>query len=120
MAYSLCMAIIAAGISGIAASAAAGERLAPLSIFQDCDRCPEMVVVPQGRFMRGAPVDEPSRTTWEGPQHEVTFARPYAIGMYEVTFDEWDACVLAGGCTGPETGDHGWGRGRRPVMLVTW
>ena len=46
-------------------------------------------------------------------------ARPFAVGRYAVTFDEWDACVAAGGCSHkPE--DEGWGRGRRPVINVGW
>ena len=49
---------------------------------------------------------------------EVTIATPVAIGKYEVTFDEWQACLDDGGCsTRPD--DHKWGRERRPVMNVT-
>jgi formylglycine-generating enzyme required for sulfatase activity len=36
-----------------------------------------------------------------------------------VTFDEWDACIAAGGCK-HRPGDEGWGRGRRPVINVSW
>ncbi|MEZ5776396.1 MAG: SUMF1/EgtB/PvdO family nonheme iron enzyme [Hyphomicrobiaceae bacterium] len=55
----------------------------------------------------------------EGPQHEVTIAAPFAVGKFEVTFAEWDACVKAGGCKHkPE--DEGWGRGKRPVINVSW
>jgi formylglycine-generating enzyme required for sulfatase activity len=49
----------------------------------------------------------------------VTLARPFAVGKYAVTFDEWDACVAAGGCT-HKPGDRGWGRGRQPVIDVSW
>lgn len=55
----------------------------------------------------------------EGPQHRVMIRRPFAVGKYEVTFEEWDACVSAGGC-GHRPGDAGWGRGRRPVINVSW
>ncbi len=54
-----------------------------------------------------------------GPQHRVT-VKPFAIGKYEVTFDEWDACVKAGGCNGYRPEDPGWGRGNRPVINVSW
>ena len=37
-----------------------------------------------------------------------------------MTFAEWDACVAAGGCNGYRPGDQGWGRGRRPVINVSW
>ena len=54
------------------------------------------------------------------PQHMVTIARPFAVGRFEVTFDEWDACVANGGCHGYKPPDEGWGRGRRPVINVSW
>jgi formylglycine-generating enzyme required for sulfatase activity len=41
------------------------------------------------------------------------------VGKYEVTFDDWDACVAAAGCT-RKPGDNGWDRGRRPVINVSW
>jgi formylglycine-generating enzyme required for sulfatase activity len=37
-----------------------------------------------------------------------------------VTFDEWDACVADGGCNGYKPNDEGWGRGRLPVINVSW
>jgi formylglycine-generating enzyme required for sulfatase activity len=43
----------------------------------------------------------------------------FVIGKYEVTFEEWDACVADGGCT-RKPDDQGWGRGRRPVINVSW
>jgi formylglycine-generating enzyme required for sulfatase activity len=54
----------------------------------------------------------------EGPQHTVTIARPFAAGKYEVTLDEWDACVAGGGCA--RAADGGLGRGRRPVIRVSY
>jgi formylglycine-generating enzyme required for sulfatase activity len=87
--------------------------------FRDCDGCPEMVVIPAGRFTMGSPASEPQRDSDEGPQHQVNIARPFAAGKYEVTFDEWDACVRDGGCS-HNPGDEGWGRGRRPVINVSW
>lgn len=88
--------------------------------FRDCaDVCPEMTVIPAGRFMMGSPASEPGRSDDEGPQHPVTIARALAVGTYPVTFDEYDACVAAGGCA-HRADDHGWGRGRRPVIDVNW
>ena len=66
--------------------------------FRDCPMCPELVVVPAGSFLMGSPPNEEGRRDDEGPQHVVTIARPFAVGVYEVTFAEWDACVVAGGC----------------------
>ena len=89
-------------------------------VFQDCDVCPEMVVVPPGSFVMGSPDSEDGRWTDEGPQHQVNIEYTFAVGIYEVTFDEWDACVRGGGCGGYEPDDAGWGRGRRPVIHVHW
>ncbi len=86
-------------------------------MFQDCTDCPEMLVVPAGTFMMGSPADEAERLDNEGPQHRVTIARPFAIGRYEVTFDQWDECVADGGCD-HRPDDEGWGRGQRPVIYV--
>jgi formylglycine-generating enzyme required for sulfatase activity len=87
--------------------------------FRDCPLCPEMAVLPAGDFMMGSPDSEFGRGKDEGPQHRVTFAQPFAIGKYEVTFAEWDACVSEGGCT-TKPGDEGWGRNRHPVINVSW
>ena len=88
-------------------------------VFRDCADCPEMVVVPQGSYMMGSPLDEPGRWNDEGPRHRVRIVRPFAVGRYEVTFDEWDACRRAGGCTHTPN-DEGWGRGTRPAIHVSW
>ena len=94
--------------------------LRPGRVFRDCPECPEMVVVQAGSFLMGSPSHEAGRGNDEGPRHRVTIARPFAVGKYEVTFAEWDACVADGGCGGHRPGDEGWGRGRRPVINVSW
>jgi formylglycine-generating enzyme required for sulfatase activity len=86
--------------------------------FRDCGGCPEMVVVPAGTFLMGSPESEVGRSRNEGPQHKVTM-RAFAMGKYEVTFAEWDACAAEGGCK-HRPSDEGWGRGRRPVINVSW
>ena len=89
-------------------------------LFRDCPECPDMVIVPPGSFLMGSPdAEEGRRRRYEGPLHRVTFAVPFAVGIYEVTFDEWDACVADGGCL-HRPYDGGWGRGRRPVVHVSW
>ena len=50
----------------------------------------------------------------------VRVSEPFAVGVYEVTFAEWDACVRDGGCGGHRPDDKGWGRGTRPVIDVSW
>jgi formylglycine-generating enzyme required for sulfatase activity len=89
-------------------------------VFRDCADCPEMLMIPAGSFMMGSPESEANRGGDEGPQRRVTIAR-FAVGKYEVTFDDWAACVNNGGCTSnPNPSDRGWGRGRRPVINVSW
>lgn len=87
------------------------------SAFRDCGACPEMVVVPGGSFVMGSPASEAWRGDDEGPQHSVSVGR-FALGRYEVTFSEWDACVAAGGCT--HRPEDAWGRDSMPVMQVSW
>lgn len=87
----------------------------PGSEFRDCQQCPLMVVVPAGSYRMGSSGSEEGRDDNEGPQHRVTIAEPFAVGVYEVTFAEWEACVRSGGCGGYRPDDEGWGRGSRPV-----
>ena len=91
----------------------------PFAEYKDCSECPAIVEIPPGTFMMGSPDSESERNDDEGPVHRVTIPASFAVGKYEVTFDEWDACVSAGGCSHkPE--DKGWGRGRLPVIYVSW
>ena len=103
-----------------AGSAAPLDAQAVGQVFRDCDVCPEMVVVPPGSFLMGSPDSEAGRWANEGPQRRVTLDHRFAVGVYEVTFEEWDACVRGGGCDGYEPDDEGWGRARRPVINVGW
>ena len=92
------------------------EALRPGRSFRDCDACPEVVVVPAGSYMMGSEKGDSD----EKPVHRVTIAQQLAVGKYEVTFAEWEACVAGGGCGGYRPDDEGWGRGRRPVINVSW
>ena len=92
----------------------------PLQVFCDPPDGPEMVVIPAGRFVMGAPKHEAERLRDDGPQRDVVIRSPLAVGKYAVTFAEWDACVAAGGCDRYRPKDRGWGRGNRPVINVSW
>ena len=110
-------------LPALAAAEDAGQTSADWKagdLFRDCLDCPEMVVVPAGSFMMGSPSHEQDRTIREGPVHEVRIGAPFAAGVYEVTFTEWDACAASGGCGGYRPEDAGWGRGRRPAVHVGW
>ena len=93
---------------------------APGRVFRDLDApwCPEMVVVPPGRFVMGSPESEEGRYADEGPLHEVTIAAPLAVGRYPVTFEEYEQFCGQTGRKIPS--DGGWGRERRPVINVSW
>jgi formylglycine-generating enzyme required for sulfatase activity len=94
-------------------------RLVPQT-FSDCEECPTMVKVRGGAFTQGSPADESpwSSDDDEQPQRIVNLSS-FAIGQTEVTFNQWEACVADGGCR-PIQDDHGWGRGHRPVVGVSW
>jgi formylglycine-generating enzyme required for sulfatase activity len=87
--------------------------------FRDFPGAPEMVVVPAGSYLMGSPDSEPERASIEGPRHEVTIAKPFAVGRFAVTFEEWDAALAAGGVQ-HKPADQGFGRGRQPVINVSW
>ena len=89
-------------------------------VVVDCPHCPELVVVPPGSFIMGGAAGEFGREEDEGPQHVVTIAESFAVGMYEVSFREWEACADLGGCSRRNPSDEGWGRGSRPVINVDW
>lgn len=91
-----------------------GRLVEPLEIFQECDVCPEMIVVPEGRFIMGS---VPGESRWqvstpsgdvtfldmgadEQPAHEVLIDIPFAIARNEVTYDQWMMCIHGGGCGG--------------------
>lgn len=91
--------------TGITQAPAVFAPSSPQITFRDCAQCPEMITIPGGEMVYGDRV--------------VTIA-PLAVGRFEVTFAEWDACVAAGGCGGYRPSDEGWGRGRQPVITVSW
>ena len=109
-----------------------GER------FRDCAMCPEVVVLPAGSYRMGSPAGQPGREAREGPAHEVTFAAPFAIGVYEVKVSEFQRFVEEAGysagssCNTLEDGEYqervgrSWRNpgfaqdGRHPVACVNW
>ena len=110
------------------------KRPQPGEVFRDCPTCPEMVVVPAGTFRMGSPSYEEYRDEDEGPMHRVTIAKPFAVGVYEVTVGEFGRFVDATGyttrnwCSGLDESDDGrnWQNPgyrqseRHPVVCVSW
>jgi len=78
-----------------------------------------MVVVPSGSFAMGSPASEPERLSGEA-QVRVSISEAFAVGRFALSFDEWDACVADGGCNGYKPADQGRGRGKHPVINVSW
>jgi formylglycine-generating enzyme required for sulfatase activity len=105
-------------ISSTAASCALSFAPRAIGEVWDSPETPVMMVLPAGSFEMGSPPSEPGRKINEGPQHRVTFARPFAVSKTLVTFDEWDECVAEGGCKGYSPMDARWGRGKMPVINV--
>ena len=95
------------------------EALRPMDRFKECESCPEMIVVPAGQFYMGAHETESGSTPDERPQHRVSFAQSFSVGRYAVTFDEWDACLAAMGCS-YRPPDQNWGRAKQPVINILW
>ncbi|PHS79151.1 MAG: hypothetical protein COB59_03130 [Rhodospirillaceae bacterium] len=84
--------------------------------IKDCDTCPELAIIPPGDFTMGTD----GKHKYERPSVQVRIDKAFAIGMFEVTFDEWQACFDAGACGDKMPDDHDWGRGNRPVINITW
>ena len=95
------------------------HALKPGGSFRECTKdCPEMVVIPPGEFWMGSRDGEGYKS--EHPLHKVKIERAFAVGKFEVTWDDWEACVAMRGCDGRPTGDSGWGKGQLPVINVSW
>lgn len=86
------------------------EGLSPGQRLRDCRHCPELVVIPPGRFPMGDGEN--------GGPVTIDLPRAFALGRYEVTHEEWQACVDAGACRAAR--DSGWGGGRRPANNLLW
>lgn len=107
-------AVFAVTISGADAAAAQEPEEAFSDALRDGDRGPEMVVVPAGSFEMGCVSGEECYDD-ELPVHTVTISQPFAVSRYEITFADYDRF---GGAN--QVDDEGWGRGRQPVVNVSW
>lgn len=117
---------------------APGYPVAVGQSFRDCPECPEMVVIPAGRFRKGSPASEVGRYGDEGPQREVVLRAPLAVGKFEVTVAQYRAfaqatgrgdggsCWVWTGSDGEERRGYGWRNpgfaqgDDHPVVCVSW
>lgn len=76
----------------------------------------EWIDIPKGTFFMGSPVKEAGRDENE-LQHEVT-VNAFMMSKYEITFEQYDNFCEADGREFPF--DDSWGRGKRPVIGITW
>ena len=135
------LALFLLALSGLVSAQTASAKPAtpkPGTTFRDCADCSQMVVVAPGRFTMGADGGEPER--YEGPVHEVTIRKGFAIGVVPVTYAQFAAFVKATGhkaatdCILPRDGTYavakgvGWAdpalghkpRGNDPVVCIDW
>jgi formylglycine-generating enzyme required for sulfatase activity len=83
---------------GVVASVGPSLRcLRPGDTFQDCEKCPEMVMVPKGQFEMGSQNADNERFPDEGPQHLVKIETPFAVSRSEVTVEELTVFVKESG-----------------------
>ena len=97
-----------------AAPATPKAAVAGVSETRDCASCPELVVLPAGSYTMGSNTSDPS----ERPAHRVTIAHPFAIGKYEVTLEQWNACADAGAC--PRLANGAARPANTPVRDISW
>ena len=102
------------------ATAPETERTLNLQVLRDRLKSggegPEMVVLPAGSFRMGDVQGGGDKN--ELPVRTVRIQKSFAIGRYEVTFEDYDQFAKATGRNLPS--DQGWGRGRRPVIYASW
>jgi len=82
----------------------------PGQTFRDCPNCPEMVVIPSGRFIIGSPDNEAGRSLdppLEGPQ-TLVHIKQFAAGKFDITKEQWAAFVKA--TNRPAGGNCGWAK----------
>lgn len=109
-------------IFSFATSAMAATGCAPLEhkigeTFKDCAECPELVLVPAGQFSMGD-LNGRGRAN-EQPVHNVKIITDFAVGKFEVTYENWRACIRDDGCEFLPS-DYGWGRGRVSIVGISW
>jgi len=78
--------------------------------FRDCPACPEMAELPAGSFKMGSS----DGASAEKPVHPVNIAKPFAIGVTEVTQAQWKAIMGTRPSQFARCGDN------CPVEKVSW
>ncbi|MFB3890656.1 MAG: formylglycine-generating enzyme family protein [Phycisphaerae bacterium] len=77
-----------AELQGATAAKPTGERL-DLDLGEGVNM--PFVLIPAGKFVMGSPNDEPGRCDNEGRQRLVTISKPFYMGVFEVTQEQYKA-----------------------------
>ena len=80
----------------------------------------DMVVINPGTGILGSPDSEEKRARFENPLRNTSISYKFEVSKYEITFDDWAKCLKDGGCAGHKPDDKEWGRGKRPVIDVSF
>lgn len=88
--------------------------------FKDCADCPEMVVVPAGKYIMGSPASEEGRFANEGPQRQIVIPHPFAVGKYEVTTAEFERFAIESGYKAKQACHYWTGYRWRLTRRYTW
>lgn len=80
----------------------------------DCPACPVLIAIPAGSFTMGSNSSDAS----EKPAHPVAVNAAFAIGKYEVTVAQWNACADANAC--PRLSAASNPSPESPVRDVSW
>ncbi len=85
----------------------------------------KLVLIPAGRFLMGSPASEANRYADEGPQHKVEITRPFYMGIYQVTQEEYQRVTGTNPSRFSSSGDgkgkvKGMDTRRFPVENVNW
>ena len=91
----------------------AGDTYRPGDEFEDCGQCPVMVVIPSGSFSMGGPPVDQGRPYSEGELRPVLISEPFAVGKFEITYQQWEACVIDEQCPTAKRDD--WSEDNHPV-----
>jgi len=107
-----------AALALLIAAQATAQDMEPGETFtdglRDGGRGPEMVVIPAGSYRMGCALGVDCFDD-QKPVHQVTISQAFAVSRFEITFEDYGRFADAN-----EVDDEGWGRGRRPVINVSW
>lgn len=106
-----------AAVAGVMVSSvqAAPQKFSAGKVFKDCPVCPTMIVVPAGSFTMGG------NLRYEQPLHAVTIAKPFAVGKFEVTTDEFKSFISEAGYASGNYAEPPYSaQGKYPAINISW